>query len=73
MAGNKLGGTRTRDTNYERQGSDFYSRIGRIGGLKSRGGGFSWMKANGIDDRIRELGRKGGEISRRKKKDVDAQ
>lgn len=32
MAGNKAGGIRARETNYQRHGKDFYKRIGAIGG-----------------------------------------
>lgn len=43
MAGNKLGGIAAAATNKERYGEDFYSRIGTIGGKKSRGGGWAAM------------------------------
>lgn len=62
MPGTKKGGLQAARTNKTRHGRDFYARIGRAGGRKSRGGGFA---AN------RELasiaGRKGGKISRRSK------
>lgn len=62
MAGTRLGGKQAARTNKLRHGRDFYARIGRLGGKKSRNGGFA---AN------RELasiaGRKGGRISRRGK------
>lgn len=45
----------------ERYGEDFYSRIGKLGGLASRGGGFS-----GDPELAREAGRKGGLAARRK-------
>ena len=32
MSGSRLGGIKARNTNYERQGKDFYKRIGQIGG-----------------------------------------
>lgn len=34
MAGNKMGGQKTRETNYEKYGKDFYKNIGSIGGKK---------------------------------------
>ena len=60
MAGTKAGGLKARDTNLKRQGSDFYSRIGRIGGQNGHTGGFA---AN--PDLAKEAGRKGGLVSRR--------
>lgn len=63
MPGNKIGGAKAAITNKQRHGDDFYKRIGAIGGRNGRTGGFF---AN------RELasmaGRKGGQISRRPKK-----
>lgn len=41
MSGTKLGGKRAATTNTARYGSDFYQRIGKIGGTKSRNGGFA--------------------------------
>lgn len=32
MAGNKSGGLKTRDTNFDRYGRDFYKNIGSMGG-----------------------------------------
>ena len=62
MSGTQVGGVQAARTNKARHGRDFYARIGRAGGMKSKGGGFA---AN------RELasaaGRKGGKISRRRK------
>lgn len=40
----------------------FYVKIGRLGGLKSRGGGFAAM----TPDQRREAGRKGGSMPRYK-------
>jgi general stress protein YciG len=42
MAGNKLGGVRAAAANKQRYGIDFYKQIGKLGGEKSRGGGFSY-------------------------------
>lgn len=53
MAGTRNGGFRAAQTNKTRHGADFYARIGRAGGQKSRGGGFA---AN------RELARKAGAL-----------
>ena len=44
-------------------GSDWYARIGKIGGRKSRGGGFASMTY----EQCAAAGRKGGRISRRGK------
>lgn len=55
---------RTADTNCKRYGDDFYRTIGRMGGLKSRGGGFEKM-AQEDPERLSEIGRRGGSISRR--------
>lgn len=63
MSGNKTGGAKAAATNKQRYGSDWYAKIGAIGGKNGNTGGFA---AN------RELasiaGRKGGTISRRTKK-----
>jgi hypothetical protein len=62
MAGTKAGGALAAKTNKSKYGSDFYAKIGAMGGKKGHTGGFY---AN------RELARKagaiGGRISRRKK------
>ncbi len=62
MAGSEAGGRRAAATNKRKYGRNFYAEIGRLGGRKSRTGGFY---AN------RELasaaGRKGGKLSRRGK------
>lgn len=60
MAGTKAGGLKARQTNYERQGKDFYKRIGQIGGRNGHTGGFA---ANPALAKI--AGAKGGRISRR--------
>lgn len=62
MAGTKAGGQKARDTNYERNGKDFYGRIGAIGGKKTG------MKGFALDhERARIAGKKGGTVSRRGK------
>lgn len=62
MAGTKKGGVKAAETNKERYGSDFYKKIGKVGGQKSTTGGFA---AN--PELAREAGRKGGKKSRRRK------
>ncbi|GAP53475.1 hypothetical protein AHiyo6_00400 [Arthrobacter sp. Hiyo6] len=60
MAGTILGGRKAAQTNKERYGEDFYTKIGRKGGHISRGGGFAMDR-----DLAVEAGRKGGRASRR--------
>lgn len=62
MAGTKNGGIKAAATNKERHGDDFYESIGRNGGKKSRGGGFSQNH-----DLAVAAGRKGGRNSVRRK------
>jgi len=61
MAGTKLGGKLAAQKNLARD-PDFYAKIGKIGGMRSRTGGFA---AN--PELARIAGRKGGLISRRRK------
>ena len=63
MAGTKAGGQKAAATNKALHGSDFYAKIGAIGGKKGRTGGFA---ANPALARI--AGAKGGRNSRRGKK-----
>jgi general stress protein YciG len=63
MAGTKAGGKAAAETNKKKYGSEFYARIGQMGGQKGRTGGFFANR-----DLAREAGRKGGRISRRTKK-----
>ncbi len=60
MSGTKYGGKLAAKTNKARHGTDFYARIGRLGGMKSRGGGFAANR-----ELASKAGRKGGKISRR--------
>lgn len=60
MAGTKTGGQKAAQTNKQRYGTDFYQKIGRVGGKKSTTGGFA---AN--PELAREAGRKGGKKSKR--------
>lgn len=62
MAGTKAGGQKAAATNKTRHGSDFYAKIGAKGGRNSNTGGFA---AN--PELARIAGRKGGQISRRRK------
>lgn len=63
MAGTIQGGRRAAQKNKQKHGSDFYARIGRLGGRRSRTGGF----AAGREGRKRAsyYGAIGGSISRR--------
>lgn len=62
MAGTTRGGRRAAATNKQLYGQDFFKRIGRLGGLISRGGGFAANPALAA-----EAGAKGGRASRRRK------
>lgn len=69
MAGTKTGGQRAAATNKTRHGEDFYARIGRIGGMRSRTGGFHYTKNYPLDHPAHpsNAGRKGGRRSKRSK------
>jgi len=57
-------------TNKERHGSDFYKRIGSMGGKKGTTGGFYYAKYNLSPDdpaHPKNAGYKGGKLSRRTK------
>ena len=60
MSGTREGGLKAAKTNLERNGKDFYSRIGSRGGKNGHTGGFAANPAL-----AREAGRKGGKKSRR--------
>ena len=62
MSGTKIGGMKAKQTNESKYGSDYYARIGRIGGKLGTTGGFHANR-----ELAREAGRKGGRISRRTK------
>lgn len=72
MAGTKVGGKAAASTNKNKYGSDFYARIGKMGGKKGRTGGFASAKVgdDGLTgrERAKKAGREGGRISRRIKK-----
>jgi hypothetical protein len=63
MAGTVAGGKAAASTNKAKYGSDFYAKIGSIGGRKGHTGGFYANR-----ELARLAGAKGGRISRRTKK-----
>lgn len=71
MSGTVTGGLKTYETNKKKYGSDYYRRIGKLGGMKSRGGGFASniVGEDGLTgpERARLAGAKGGKISRKNK------
>lgn len=71
MAGTQKGGFIAADTIRSRHGRDFYVRIGRLGGRKSRRGGFASTKVgkDGLTgaERAKLAGARGGAKSRRGK------
>lgn len=63
MSGTKEGGVKARNTNYEKNGKDFYRRIGSLGGSVSGiKKGFSLNHELAV-----KAGKKGGRISKRGK------
>ena len=62
MSGTKAGGLKASITNIKLHGSDFYKRIGKIGGRNGHTGGFATNR-----ELAAEAGRKGGKISKRGK------
>ncbi len=71
MAGNTQGGYKAADTIRMRHGRDFYVNIGKMGGRKSRKGGFASAKVgkDGLTgaQRAKIAGARGGARSRRGK------
>lgn len=69
MSGTRAGGLKAARTNMKKYGSDYYSTMGRKGGLVSCDGGFASNKigADGLTgrERARVAGTKGGRKSRR--------
>ena len=57
MAGTKAGGKAAASTNKTKYGSDFYAKIGAMGGKKGRTGGFFANR-----DLARQAGAKGGRL-----------
>lgn len=69
MPGTKIGGLKAAKSNKKKYGKDFYKRIGAVGGVLSRGGGFATDKVgkDGLTgpERARIAGAKGGRNSKR--------
>jgi len=63
MSGNRKGGLKAARTNKDRYGMNFYEKIGRIGGKKSTGGGFT-----NNPELAKIAGKKGGKASQRRRK-----
>lgn len=64
MAGTTKGGQIAAKKNKAKHGTDFYARIGAMGGKKGKTGGFYANR-----DLARLAGAKGGQVSRRNKQD----
>lgn len=62
MSGTLEGGKKAAATNKNRYGSDWYAKIGKIGGKNGHTGGFASM----TPEKIKAAGRKGGLTSSRK-------
>ena len=69
MAGTREGGKKAAATNKQKHGSDFYARIGSVGGRNGHTGGFGsdTVGKDGLtgQERAAIAGRKGGQISKR--------
>lgn len=65
MAGTENGGKEAAKTNKKKYGSDFYAKIGAMGGKKGRTGGFAAGREG--RERARKFGAIGGRLSRRGK------
>ena len=63
MAGTARGGRLAAIKNKQKHGPDFYARIGKLGGQRSRNGGFAAGKEG--RRRAKIYGAIGGSISRR--------
>lgn len=63
MGGTRAGGAKAAATNKAKYGEDFYAKIGALGGALGTTGGFYANRKL-----AREAGRKGGLISRRRRK-----
>lgn len=63
MSGTKSGGIKARETNYKRNGKDFYKRIGHKGGSIC-----GIKKGFALNPELaKKAGKKGGKISKRGK------
>lgn len=60
MAGTKAGGLKAAATNKQKNGEDFYRRIGKLGGQKGHTGGFAANR-----ELARLAGQKGGRNGKR--------
>ena len=71
MAGTIAGGKAAAATNMKKYGKDFYTKIGREGGIKGKTGGFASnvIGEDGLTgrERARTAGAKGGKLSKRTK------
>ena len=68
MSGTKAGGKLASETNRKNHGEDFYSKIGKMGGSVSGiKKGFALMPK----ERVSEIGKKGGTISRRNRPELE--
>lgn len=65
MSGTVSGGKKAAKTNKERQGDDFYVRIGRKGGSQVTPGKKKSGFASMTPERRKACGKKGGAVSRR--------
>lgn len=69
MAGTSQGGLKAKKTNYQKHGSDFYRRIGAMGGRNGHTGGFASDKVgkDGLTGRQRAslVGKDGGHKGKR--------
>lgn len=76
MAGTIAGGKEAAKTNKEKYGTDYYKRIGAIGGKKGKTGGFAYPSVCFCNDiqpphwKRQCAGKKGGRISKRTKRTV---
>ena len=74
MSGTVIGGKKAAQSNMKKHGKDFYKNIGKIGGKKSRNGGFASDKVgkDGLTglERAKLAGAIGGRKSRRKPKKI---
>ena len=63
MSGSRSGGLKAAETNKQKYGSDWYKKIGKLGGKACVPKGFARMDV----EKIKNAGRKGGTISKRGK------
>ncbi len=68
MSQTKEGGRKAAATNRAIHGEDFYQRIGALGGAAGKTGGFEYLVRKGQHERLAEISRKGGSMSRRRKR-----